>query len=153
MWQAIAADRISKIKIHKVIRIALLVVFLLIAFRYALPHLKKLIEELKKSKEKQHVEELEDAVNEEKLSYPIAQYGIWADTLYSAMKGLGTDEQAIYNVFGSMKTNNDVAQLVVSFGVRSDETLAQWLRSDLSETEMGMIRRILSERNITYNVI
>ena len=153
MWQALAIDRVSKIKVHKVVKIAILVIFLIIAFRIAMPQLKKLLGMLKKSDEKKHVEELEESIDLKELTYPVSQYGIWADSLYTAMNGLGTDEQAIYDVFSEMRSNNDVAQLVVSFSVREDETLSQWLIGDLSDSEKKTVRKILSDRNITYNII
>lgn len=60
-----------------------------------------------------------------------------ANALYMAMKGLGTDEQAIEDTFKNIKTNDDFKLLVKEFGVRDGMDLVQWLYDELP-TSFGL---------------
>ncbi len=86
-------------------------------------------------------------VNKNNLSYQESQYLLWADQLYGAMDGNGTDENAINAVMAQMKNSDDWNQLVKTYGVRkltkgfglitsNEGTLPANLRSELTESEM-----------------
>ncbi len=60
-------------------------------------------------------------------SYADVQYRQWADKLYVAMKGAGTDEDAIDNIMAQMRNDADVLKLVSAFGIRDSEDLYQWI--------------------------
>lgn len=83
-------------------------------------------------------------------SYTEGQYNQFAQVLYQAMKGVGTDEDAVFRVFGYMKKDIDVAKLIVAFGVKDDDTLGAWLQDDLSSSDMVRINKILSTKGIKY---
>jgi len=57
-------------------------------------------------------------------------------------------------MFGKLRTNSDVLQLIKSFGERGDfiykEGLTKWLASELNETEIAKVNDILKRNNITY---
>lgn len=84
-------------------------------------------------------------------SYTNNQYNSYADRLYYAMKGLGTDEEEIGRVFSDMQNDLDVIALTNAFGVRDGYTLQAWLRGDLgSAAEMNRyVNDILRMKGIT----
>jgi len=90
-------------------------------------------------------------------SYSDTQYKLGEDTIYSAINNSrwspegGTDEEAIYRVFNSLKNSADLLKLISAFGVRDDESLAAALRDDLDSEEMQKINQILSSKNIAYS--
>lgn len=103
-----------------------------------------------KIRDEAQIKEARKGIDESSMSYPNAQYKIFADRLYIAMKGFGTDEQKIYDVFNRMKTYSDVQALVVAFGVRDGETLSEWLNGDLSASEMAHLNAILASKSINF---
>jgi hypothetical protein len=54
----------------------------------------------------------------ENPTYTDAQYKQMADSIEVAVRGLGTDEQTIYNVFYKMEKNVDVLMLKKAYGIR-----------------------------------
>lgn len=108
----------------------------------------------RKLTEARPIEEIKDDVNKLRKtqvpSYTDGQYNQFAQVLYTAMKGVGTDEAAIYRIFLYMKKDIDVAKLIVAFGVKDDQTLGAWLQDDLSSTDMQRVNSILSSRGIKY---
>lgn len=89
-------------------------------------------------------------------SYPDAVYTNIADSIEQACLGFGTDEQLIYQNFGLMKNDLDVAKLIVAYGTRRIEfslqmgTLSQLLSSELDSSEISEINSILAKKGITY---
>jgi hypothetical protein len=63
-------------------------------------------------------------VNQNKLTYPLNQYEIWADGIEAAIWGTSfigawwEDDEAIYNTLLQMRTTDDVYQLIRAYGVR-----------------------------------
>lgn len=72
------------------------------------------------------------------------------DKLYRAMKGIGTNEQAIFEVFQAINSRSDLLMLIKIFGVRDGETLKQWLYSDLNNSEIQKINYIIESKGINY---
>lgn len=102
-------------------------------------------------------------------SYPKSDYITLADKIYAAgCPGLfcyGTDEQAIYDVFGQMNNDLDVLLLVKAFGLREPRggvcipipgtgdcavALGEWLPTELSADEIQNINNIFSKKGIKY---
>lgn len=104
-----------------------------------------------KSKSQQLNESLENEIEVSKLSYPDSDFILMADSLYIAMDGAATDEDAIYRVFNKMQTRADVLQLIKAFGEKEGENLAEWLGGDLSSAEIGKVNKILADKNIKYS--
>lgn len=70
-----------------------------------------------------------------------------ANQLYTAMKGAGTDEEAVYRAQNML--NGDGLKMVYNkFGIREGENLGQWFLNDLSDSEMVIVRRQWTERGI-----
>jgi hypothetical protein len=105
-------------------------------------------------------------IDKKKLSYPIANYKIWADSIQEMCVG-GTDEQGIYDTFKKLKNNTDFEQLVKSFGKRTYTGgynpldyvgltnkigLVDYLKYDMLASEIKRINWVLADRKITYRL-
>lgn len=91
----------------------------------------------------------------QKLSYPLGQYVILADTLYTAMNSStfdwGTDETQVAGVMYRMKNDLDVNQLIKAFGRRDGYTLPEWISGDFSNEDKDFyINNILRKKGIKY---
>jgi len=98
----------------------------------------------------------------EKPSYNGSQYRAFADSLFEAMSGMGTDEEEIFNVFRQMKNTLDVLLLTKAFDIRdyTDDkffifnvkpmNLNQWLSAELSTSNKAELNKILSSKGIKY---
>lgn len=72
-----------------------------------------------------------------------------ANQLYAALKG-PDDEAAVYRAFANAKNDLDVVNLIKAFGVRDNETLSQWLTSDLNAEEIKALNDMLARKGIKY---
>ena len=123
---------------------------------------KEAVKLIKVSSEQQKLNDVDDAIKEEerkgnRLSYPLAYYNTYADQIEQATDAAGTDASAIYRTMGAMNNNADVLQLIKAYGKRmnfamfvplGNFTLPQILISELSESEMAELNRILSTKGI-----
>jgi hypothetical protein len=95
-------------------------------------------------------------------TYPDSQFYGWANRLENAMFDIGTDENAIFEVFGSLRTNGDFIKLKQAFGVREysggflpgfvspDLGLDGWIQQELDGSEINELNAILQRKGITY---
>lgn len=65
-----------------------------------------------------------------RASYTPQQMKTYADKLETAMDGLGTDNDAVKDVFSKMNNDLDILLLIEQFGVRDDDDLGEWLADD-----------------------
>lgn len=65
-------------------------------------------------------------------NYTVAQYQQGANELHAAMKGAGNDFQAIAKVFDGVINEVDARLLYKYFGVRDNDTLDEYLRTELN---------------------
>jgi len=94
--------------------------------------------------------ELQQLINSgQTLSYTESQYKTYANKLYVAMKGLGTDTTAIYAVFNAMRNTADVMKLVTAFGVRDEEDLSEWMAGE-KFLDIEIINKTLRAKGIEY---
>jgi predicted ATP-dependent endonuclease of OLD family len=89
-------------------------------------------------------------------------YSEWANRLENAMFDIGTDENAIFEVFGSLRTNGDFIKLKQAFGIREysggflpgfvspDLGLDGWIQQELDGSEINELNAILQRKGITY---
>lgn len=80
-----------------------------------------------------------------------ATFNLLANKLYTAMKGIGTDENTIYSVFNQLNNTADVYKLIAVFGTKDGETLDQWIRGDLGYFELKKLNKILVNKGIAYS--
>lgn len=106
--------------------------------------------------------ELSQEVKKTGLTYPESQYKSFASQIEIAGFDVGTDEDAIYSVFSKLKNNADFLALtqawgkpnrkVYDWGIGRDMTLAQYIRYEMSESEVRKINTILNSKGIKYRV-
>lgn len=94
---------------------------------------------------------LDTEIAKETVTLTPAEAELLAQRLYTAMKGWGTDEDAIYSVFLNLKTKGDVLYLIQVFGVKDHETLVQWITSELNSKERAKLNSILAYKNIDFS--
>ena len=84
-------------------------------------------------------------------SYQNTQYEIFADALLTAMKGWGTDEDAVKDVMQKMNNNADILKLIQVFGIRDGYGLSAWITDDFSVKDKDKyINQVLRSKGITY---
>lgn len=98
-----------------------------------------------------YIKDVEKQIDKSDLSYSNSEYTQMANKLYSAMKGIGTNENAIYDVFSQLETESDVRKLISTYGSKDGMTLQQWLIDDLSNRELQKLNDILAKNNINYS--
>lgn len=115
----------------------------------------KLTGVLDKMNEDREEKEFEAAVDKEISSGGVVTLSditarMYAEKLYVAMKGLGTDEEAIYEVFRNMLSRADVYFLIRSFGIKDGQSLPAWIASELNAKERSKLNEILKGNNVNY---
>lgn len=90
-------------------------------------------------------------IKDSDVTLTAAQASTLADKIFSAVKGWGTDEEAIYSVFRMLRSRSDLLLLARTFGVRGGRTLNEWLTADLSQKELDKVNQILTTNGITYS--
>lgn len=116
-------------------------------------------EEAKKAAEK-YVDEVRKDIDFSKLTQSESVYVGWANQLYNAMKGVGTDSALIESIFQQIRSNDDLRYLIVKFGVRGDEDLIGWLNDDLpirssvilGGTSINYLNEVLKENGLTERI-
>jgi len=106
--------------------------------------------------------ELQIESNKKPASYADSQYRTFANTIETAGFDVGTDENAIYSTFRKLKNNTDYLKLlrawgkpnrkVYEWGIGRNMTLPQFIRWEMSDSEVKKVNDILSSRGITYRV-
>lgn len=122
---------------------ALVVVVLLIVFLNRLRPKKSIVDDLQ--------------VNSSNLTYTDTEYKLMASQLYTAMKGAGTDEDAIYRVCKKLQNADDWNAVVKAFGTKTSSnwvysfsgTLYDWLQDELNDKEMRKVNEILNPIGVT----
>ena len=120
--------------------------------------------------DEQDEEDLISAVNKEQkelmdkgetLTYGLSRYQTFARQLKTAMKGIGTDIDLIYKVFGQLKNDLDVTQVIKDYGIQTyyltwknlwetNMDLASWINEELTDRQIVKLNEILEKNNITY---
>lgn len=97
-------------------------------------------------------------------TYPNSQFLAWANRLEQAMFDIGTDEDAIFEIFAQLRNNTDFLTLKAAFGIRNytggflpglvsgDLSLDGWIQQELDSSEISELNSILSENGITYRI-
>jgi len=93
---------------------------------------------------------LDAEIAAEQITLTPAQAENYAGKLHEAMKGWGTDEDAIYEVFTNLSTKGDLLYVIKTFGVRGGMTLVQWITAELNSKERTKLNSIIASNNIDY---
>lgn len=110
--------------------------------------------------EKKEQDEIKKEFDPKKLSYPASNYYQMAKAIEIAGFDVGTDEDAIYDVFRLLKTNSDFLALrqawgkkkIYDWGIGYVMTLAQFLHWEMSAYETKKINNILKSKGIKYTI-
>ncbi len=83
-----------------------------------------------------------------------AQSKAIAEAIYKAVKGIGTDEKAIYDAFQSsyISSDDNLNRVILAFGSRDGMDMQQWLRDDLNASDMRKVNQILADRGINLKL-
>lgn len=73
------------------------------------------------------------------------KYDIYADKIYDYMKGMGTDEESIYEIIKKLNNKKEWNKLNKSFGIRDGLKLKGWLKKELNEKEIEKINSIIKK--------
>lgn len=91
-------------------------------------------------------QQYEDQLNSNNLSFSEYQYKQWADSLFIAFNGWGTDEQATYRILNYLQNIDDWLKLIVVYGKDDDDMrLPERLIYELDKSEQGKVNQILSK--------
>lgn len=138
----------EKAKKYAIIAVCVLVIVIAIIIYKKSKDWKSLI------KDKNKEQELIDMANQNMIGSDITltqeEFDSLCKRLYRAMKGTGTDEEAIWDVYERMNTRSDVLQLNKTYGTVEGETLKEWLYDDLTSDEIMHLNSILSNKGINY---
>lgn len=111
--------------------------------------------------QKSAAEELKDLAQAGEVThYTESQMKGFADKLFKAMDGQGTDEEQIKAVFKYMQNKADVLELIKAFGVREyedglfvsyDYNLTEWLNEELDQADIQeYVNKPLKDAGINY---
>lgn len=132
----------------RVIRIAIYVVVAIVAIWILWRLGKKIYDKIQSNK---NARGLEGSIVTSELTYDAPQYKSFAKTLYEAMKGPGTDEDKVAEVFKQMNSRSDVLMLKKEYGVIDGQTLDEWIDDDFSASgKEEYINKILRTKSIQY---
>ena len=138
----------EKAKKYAIIAVCVLVIVIAIIIYKKSKDWKSLI------KDKNNEQELIDMANKNMIGSDITltqeEFDSLCKRLYRAMKGNGTDEEAIWDVYERMNTRSDVLQLNKTYGTVEGETLKEWLYDDLTSDEIMHLNSILANKGINY---
>ncbi len=123
------------------------IIFLIIVFFYVKNYLKR-----KKGQEdaKKQIEKIGNDIQEENLTLELSRYSVLAGNLKTALSGWGEDEEAVYDIFKELKTDDDVQKVMFEFGVYKDMTLTQWITEYFNKYERDTLNSILAQNDISY---
>ena len=70
-----------------------------------------------------------------KPTYLDSQYIVFANGLYAAMNGWGTDEVAVGKIMYRMKNDLDVNKLIQAYGKKEGDDLSMWITNEFDSEE------------------
>jgi len=138
----------------RLIALLIIIIVLAIAIYFSWSKLKGLFRNVQTKIEKES-EINKEISNGNPPSYTDNEYRDFANRIYTAIKGAGTDTKTIKNIFEKMNNITDVLKLVQAFGVRDGENLHEWLDGEVHWWKPGDIKKdinkILTAKGIFYN--
>ena len=98
-------------------------------------------------------------VNQANLSYPVNQYGIFADNMEASMQAAGKDFGKTMGVLNSMQNGDDLKQMIKAFGKRTnyafflpkyDANVIYWLGEEYKGDDLAEIRERFLDLNVAF---
>jgi hypothetical protein len=75
-------------------------------------------------------------VNNSNLTFSLAEYNLFANQLFNAMEGAGTDEDTIIRIIKQLQTLDDWKQLVKAYGTR--ELTSFWITTNTGTLQSAL---------------
>ncbi len=135
---------LRKGQLYTIAVVAVVVIVAVIVFYLNYSKIKEWIQEKKLEKE------IAADIDSSNISISTTMMRQYADRLYTAMKGWGTDEDTIYDVFGNFHSSDEVLQLIKVYGTRDNMTLPQWIIDELNTKERKKLNTLLTNNGVTY---
>lgn len=86
------------------------------------------------------------------LEIRLKYFNILAEGLYEAMDGIGTYYNEIEKIMSQLNSDEDWNLLNSSFGRKEGYTMLQWLKGDLSDSEIEKINLLLRRNGLTKQI-
>ncbi len=150
-------------KMRNIIIIVVLGIIILVVLIIAIG---SVIRSFKKTPDEQDAERVKKSIDKNNVTLKDADFVTMAGQLDSAFNDtFGTDEDAIYRVFGMLNTVDDLYSLINVFGkkpsdwreiilapfaAKGDTDLGGWMTAELDEDEIAKVNGILSSKGIKY---
>ncbi len=145
---------VTGVKIDKEIMIPIIIFIAVLIFAVLLFFVSKNIARKKASTAEPLTDEAKKMIEPKKVTLTPAALGAAADKLFIAMRGFGTDEKQIYEVFKALQTESDLMALIVAFGKRKSynfyDGLPAWIADECSQGEIDTINKILADKGINF---
>ena len=115
-----------------------------------------------KKEEEEVKTELKEVEKKITASYSPSQYQIFANALFQAMDGYGTDWEYILKMMAAIKNDTDFLKVNAAFGIREISsgsynpepnfkgTLSQALYNELNSDDINVINEMLAKKGIKY---
>lgn len=106
---------------------------------------------------KKEVDEAKDELNKlvvagKKPTLAPTQITGIANTLFNAMDGPGTDEDAIIHEFAKINNDADMLSIIKAYGVRDGLTLQTDLKDELNSEHITALNGMLARKGIKYRL-
>ena len=133
-----------------ILYISILLVVIFFIAKYA-------IKQFQKTTNDKLLDNVENDIKNNDLSYADSEYSIMADQLETAMRGVGTDITLMKTVLNRLKTKSDWLKLVSVFGTRPygnwfythEGTLINWIEDEyFKDSTKAELNGILSKINV-----
>lgn len=69
---------------------------------------------------------------------------IYAETLRKAIRGLGTDEEAVFSIFSRLGSKRDITEIATAYRSKYDKDLLTDLLNDLTDKEKAKLMLIIN---------
>lgn len=141
------------LKNKKFVKYGVITIVIIVAIVLLVNYAKKTAEKRKERKQNNEIlQRQKDEANAITAQRTLtdSQINSFVAKLYKAMKGIGTDEVAVYNVFSQIENLANLYALIAAFGIKDGETLSEWIYDDLNSNEISRVNEILASQNINY---
>lgn len=134
--------------VNKWILIGVGVLLLLLVLSFVFRKKKGPDEEVHNEQVNNAIDNYEQTHPNKKPNYSAHEYTDFANLIYNAVEGAGTDEDAVFRVIYKIRNELDYLYLNKAFGVRDGLTLASWIANDFNVQQIGKLNAELAKYGI-----
>jgi hypothetical protein len=133
----------------RMIALFLIIAVILVVFFVSYSKIQEMILSLRNKSDQQNIINQEIQQTGSSPSFTDSQYRDFANKLEADMSGINVSHDATYAIFNQMQNKVDILKLNAAFGVRDNETLSEWLHSELW-LSVSKINKMLAAKGIDY---